>query len=293
MELLACIIGLLLIMGLGVMLPVYVAWSVNQRPRRTFLDDYFITPYELQVPFENIGFETSDGLILRGWWMQGRSGNIVLGCLGKDGTKDDLIGVGTAIWRAGHSVFLFDCRDRGESESAPRTLGYIECLDVEAAVKYAKQRQPGAKLGVLGFSMGAALAIMAAANDGDIRAVVADSAYNRLYDLVRARVRSTPISVFTLMPLVNLWNRLIFKYSLHAVDPAAKVRRMAPRPLLIIHGAADSIVPVSAAKDIYKNAGDPKELWIVAGADHCGAYFADRKTYMDRVAAFFTENFQG
>lgn len=292
MELRVCIIVLFLIMG-GIILPVFVTLSINWRPRKTYLDDYFITPYELQVPFENICFTTSDGITIRGWWMQGRSNNIVIGCSGKDGTKDDLIGVGTAIWRAGHSVLLFDCRDRGESDSAPRTLGYSERLDVEAAVKYAEKRMPGARVGILGFSMGAALAIMAAAEDRNIRAVVADSPYSSLYELVRARLKSKHISAFTVMPLVNLWNRLIYRYSLHEVNPMDQVKKITPRPLMIIHGEMDSIVPVSSAKNIYKNAGEPKELWIVNGADHCGAYFADRKTYMDRVATFFTDNFQG
>ena len=65
----AGIILLLLVIGC-VIFPIWVAKTVNHRPKRTFLDDYFITPLELQVPFENIEFKTSDGATLGGWWIR-------------------------------------------------------------------------------------------------------------------------------------------------------------------------------------------------------------------------------
>ncbi len=68
---------------------------------------------------------------------------------------------------------------------------------------------------------------------------------------------------------------------LDAVEP------IAPRPVLLIHGAADSMIPVDHGRAIFAAAGEPKELWVVPGAEHCGAYFADRPYYVTRVAQFF------
>lgn len=284
----AGVIILLLVIG-GVIFSLYVARTLNRRPERTFLDDYFITPFELQVPFENIEFRASDGAVLRGWWMPGKNRSVILGCSGKDGAKDDLVGIGSALWRAGFSVMLFDCRDRGESDTAPRTLGFVEQLDAEAALQYAQNRMPEARIGMLGFSMGAALAIMAAAENETIQAVVADSPYSSLHALVGDRLKAKHIPAKPVMPVVNLWNQLLYAYSLHAVRPIDKVKRIAPRPILIIHGEKDGLIPLSSAQQIYAYACEPKSFWMVQGADHCGAYFADRKAYMEKVTAFFLE----
>jgi len=284
----AVIVLLLLVMG-GVIFPIWVAKTVNHRPKRTFVDDYFITPFELQVPFENIEFKTFDGVTLRGWWMPGTNRHVILGCSGKDGTKDDLIGIGSALWRAGYSVLLFDCRDRGESDQARRTMGFIEQLDAEAAISYAKNRKPDARLGMLGFSMGAVLAILAAAVDDAVQAVVADSPFTSLDQLVGGRLKAKHIPALPLMPVVNFWNKVLYGYSLQAVRPLDLVSRISPRPILVIHGEKDTLIPLSSAKQIYAHAGEPKYFWQVRGADHCGAYFADRKTYMEKVTAFFLE----
>ncbi|MFP4532481.1 MAG: alpha/beta hydrolase [Desulfobacterales bacterium] len=285
----AGIIILLLFIG-GVVFPIWVVRRVHHRPKRTFLDDYFITPFELQVPFENIEFKTSDGVNLRGWWMPGKNRNVILGCSGKDGTKDDLIGIGSALWRAGYSVLLFDCRDRGESDSAPRTLGFIERLDAEAAISFAKNRMPDGRIGMLGFSMGAVQTILAAATDEAVQAVVADSPYSSLYALVADRLKAKHIPAQPLMPIVNFWNKVLYGYSLQAVRPVAQVNRIAPRPIMLIHGEKDTLIPLASAQQIYTYAGEPKFFWRVEGADHCGAYFADRKTYMEKVVAFFLDH---
>jgi fermentation-respiration switch protein FrsA (DUF1100 family) len=67
------------------------------------------------------------------------------------------------------------------------------------------------------------------------------------------------------------------------------VAAISPRPLLLIHGSADKLVPVEHTHAFYAAARDPKERWLIEGAEHCGGYFADRVTYVDRVAAFFEQ----
>ena len=61
-------------------------------------------------------------------------------------------------------------------------------------------------------------------------------------------------------------------------------------PLLLIHGSADSLIPVSHAHAIFAAAREPKECLIIDGVDHCGGYFAERATYVDRVSAFFAQH---
>jgi fermentation-respiration switch protein FrsA (DUF1100 family) len=54
-----------------------------------------------------------------------------------------------------------------------------------------------------------------------------------------------------------------------------------------MHGTADTIIPVRHAHQLFKAAGEPKELVVYEGAPHCGGYFADRPAYVRRVAQFF------
>ena len=56
--------------------------------------------------------------------------------------------------------------------------------------------------------------------------------------------------------------------------------------LLVLHGEADRIIPVSQARELFEAAGEPKELVTFPGADHCGGYFADRPAYIALVEDF-------
>ena len=64
-------------------------------------------------------------------------------------------------------------------------------------------------------------------------------------------------------------------------------------PIVLIHGSADTLIPVSHAHAFYAAAREPKERWIVAGVDHCGAYFHDRAGYIERVSTFFAHHLNG
>ncbi|HET7641804.1 MAG TPA: alpha/beta hydrolase, partial [Ktedonobacteraceae bacterium] len=60
-----------------------------------------------------------------------------------------------------------------------------------------------------------------------------------------------------------------------------------PRPILLIQGGKDSIVDPHDGDLLFKAAGEPKELWFLPEADHCGAYFVDRYAYARKVSDFF------
>jgi fermentation-respiration switch protein FrsA (DUF1100 family) len=64
------------------------------------------------------------------------------------------------------------------------------------------------------------------------------------------------------------------------------------RPLFFIHGSADTITGVHHSRRLYDAYRGPREIWIVQGAPHTGAYFADRSLYVERVAGFFARHLQ-
>jgi alpha-beta hydrolase superfamily lysophospholipase len=269
----------------------YANNQINPLPRREFDYTYTFTPWELQIPFEDITLHTSDNLRLSGWWMprpQARS--VIIGCHGHLGYKPDLLGIGSVLWRDGHSVLLFDFRGRGTSERHTNTLCNREVDDLLTAVAHVRARMPHAPIGVIGFSMGASVALLAAAQERAISAVVADSPFTTARDVVGYGVRQ--VLPFGSEPLVALLEALIaqrYGYRLSQVRPIDAAGKLAPRPLLLIHSTEDSIIPVEHVYRCFAAASEPKELWVYEGVEHCGAYFADRDRYAERVRAFFRQ----
>ncbi len=248
---------------------------------------YTWTPFETGVAWEDVQIPTQGGALLHGWLLpQEAGGPAVLACGGYRGRRSDLLGIASYLWRRGFAVLLFDYRGHGDHAGEPVTLGYRELEDARAALAFLRQRLPGSPLGVLGYSMGAAIAIMVAAREPDVRAVVADSPFTSQREIVAWHVQRKlgPLTG----PVLAMVDRQLYKrygYRFRDVEPLRDVVHIAPRPLLVIHGSYDTVVPLEHAQRIYTAAGEPKELWIT-DTIHCGAYFQDRPGYCARVTAF-------
>lgn len=266
----------------------YTARELNSPRSLGWRDEYTFTPWEVQVPYEAVEFATDDGLILRGWWFpQPGTTRVIVGATGHKGVKTDLLGIGSGLWRAGNNLLLFDYRGCGESDPAPLSVGFYEQADLRAAVGFARERIPEARLGLVGFSMGASLSILIAATDPAIRGVIADSAYATLAGVIGAAYGRYRLPNRPFLALSDRYNGWRHGYRYAALRPIDSVGAIGPRPLLIIHGTRDTVTPVAHAHQLYAAAGEPKELWIAEDAHHCGAYFLDRRTYVARAAAFF------
>jgi dipeptidyl aminopeptidase/acylaminoacyl peptidase len=265
-----------------------VARRINGARRSTGMDDYAFSPWELEVAHESVEFRTDDGITLRGWWFpRAETERVVIGCPGHRRGKHDLLGIGSGLWRAGNNVLLFDFRGCWDSDPAAQSLAYKEIPDLDAAIKYAAGRVDRARVGIIGYSMGAAVGILVAARDTSVRAVVADSSFATMRDVVAQALRRRRFPPHPFLALTDMYNRWYYGYPFAAVRPVDFVAQISPRPILLIHGGQDVVVPVNHVHRLYEAAREPKELWIVPGAAHCGAYFDDRTEYVARVTAFF------
>src|SRR3954454_12234860 len=257
----------------------WATYMLTRRGIRTGLDAaFFYSPFELDLPYEPVSFYNSEGLRLNGWWLEQPSTNkVIVLCPGYGRSKSDLLGVGARLWKAGYRVLLFDFRDQGESEQAIATIGHFERDDLENAIDYVLWRVPGAEIGLVGYSMGAAVSIMAATHRPEVKAVVADSSFADLKKVLRDIFRHSthlPASPALEIAEIMIWLRAGYRFS--NVRPLDYVARVAPRPLLIIHGVNDDVAPIEDAYALYGAAGEPKELWVTPDTTHCGTYFLDR-----------------
>ena len=269
-------------------------YIVTQLTRPQPLDpmaDFTFTPWELGVPWEDVTFAARDsGYEVRGWWLPNpRADRVIIACPGYRGNKSELLGIGTALWRAGYTLLLVDFHGHGVDRGEPVTLAYREVGDFLGAVDYVAARAPGAQLGAIGFSMGAAVVIQGVAREPRVSVVVADSPFATHRDVVAARFRSI-VPLLPPKPFLDLADPMLGRragYRFGQVEPLREIAAIAPRPILLIHSTDDQIIPYQHSIQLYEAAGDPKELWIVEGVPHCGAYFLDRPGYCRRVADFF------
>lgn len=246
------------------------------------------TPADLGVPHESLETRTRDGLRLIAWYLPGRRPAAVVVSGGHRGRAGDVLGISASLQRAGFHVVVYGWRGTPGSDPAAHTLGVFERRDLQAAIDAVEARLGDVPIGLLGFSLGGAVSIVVAGEDPRVRAVCADSAFSDpaavLADGVE-RVLRIPGAVLTAPVAAVVALRTGARLS--DFNPLAAAARIAPRPLLLIHGDRDTAVPVRHARALYDAARDPRELWVVPGASHVGAYFADRERYADHVVEFF------
>jgi fermentation-respiration switch protein FrsA (DUF1100 family) len=238
-------------------------------------------------------FQSGDGVTLRGWYIPAEnSTKTITVCSGANGSLDADVHVAPWLHEAGYNVLLFNWRAHGQSEGEVVTLGFNERYDLIAAVQFAKSK--GAeRVGVLGFSMGGTVAIATAAVYEDINAIVADSPFVFLLSAVAGGLieRGVPEGLsFLLARLFVTTACLRTRLNLYDIDLARWINRVAPRPLLLIFGEQDVIVPPSEVNLIFARAGEPKEVWRVPEAAHRNIHVRRPAEYRQRICEFFEKN---
>jgi uncharacterized protein len=279
-------------------------WRVRRFARRLILDSMAfrpvqigeVTPGNYGWDFEEVWFSARDGVKLHGWYIPAdqNSNRTVIVCHGHSGNKANDLDYVEFLRAGGYNVFLFDFRCHGRSTCTPEGCGFghTERYDVHGAVDYLVGRGQD-RLAIMGFSMGAAIAIRAAAENPYLRAVISDSAYARLgYSIAGESTRMFKIPFWAARPLgVYGWQVFRGHHRIPARDvhPIDYIGKLAPRPVFITHGGLDYITRVFQAHLLYKAASEPKELWIVDDTDHTQQFVKYPAEYARRVLGFLAK----
>jgi len=240
-----------------------------------------------EVTFPSVG----DSLRISGWFLPATQtpAPAVILCHGIWTGRRECLPLALRFQAAGYNVLAFDFRAHGLSDGRFISVGHHETNDVLGAVRFMKQRPEvdAARIGVVGFSMGAAAAIQATARCQDVAALVADSAYANFLDAAKYSFRLvTRVPEFPMASIAMRWAKWIVNVDASQLRPIDVIGQIAPRPVLIAHGARDEIVPIRHAHTLFKAAGEPKELWIDPDAHHVGARDTDTDGYFVRVEQF-------
>lgn len=251
-------------------------------------------PADFGLEYVDVSFPSRDGLTLRGWWLEGGDDNPVIVVVhGSGGNRADpaerMLGIAKDLVSYGYSVLMFDMRGHGESEGEHISAGLCERNDLLGAIDYIRERGIESKIGVLGFSMGAAVCLMAAPESDEIDAVVADSAYADIVSIIESEFAERSDLPKFFIPVILFMTRNIYDIDFTAIKPEEAVKEISI-PIFIIHGGQDEMIPVQHAYRLKEASQNPgSKLWIVPEALHANSYLVRPTEYKEQVISFFDE----
>jgi dipeptidyl aminopeptidase/acylaminoacyl peptidase len=255
----------------------------------TFTD--LLEPRDAGLPQDNLTLQTREGYKLDCWFVrQPRNprGTIIY----LHGVGDCKIGgvpYAKLFYGRGFNVFLYDARRHGKSEGRYCTFGFYEKHDLSAAIDYLNSltEMSAGKIGVFGTSMGAAVALQAAAIDQRIEAIVAEASFTDLRTImVDYQKRIIKLPWHFLRNLAISRSQKLAQFKARYVSPIHAVQNV-HKPVLFIHGTDDTRIRAEYSSALYANANQPKELFLIHKGDHTDLLNVGGSEYEQRIVAFF------
>jgi pimeloyl-ACP methyl ester carboxylesterase len=281
----ALAVGALSYLGGG----LFVSWQLNRFPAR-MRRRFAMSPWELRIPAETVHLTTRDGVVLEGWFLPAEDPEapVVVALHGYRGDRSEVLGVGSSLWRRGFSVLLLDFRGRGGSEPQRISMGAWEVHDLAAALDWLRATRPRSPVGIIGYSMGGAVALMEGGRHPQVKAIVADSVYATQAGVLAYGVeRLLRLRGDFLLPAAALFHKGYRRPGFGEVIPVAHAAEWNGKALFFIAAGEDRTVRPEDTRRMFELAPEPKLLWVARGAPHCGAYFQNRERYCRLVGQFF------
>jgi dipeptidyl aminopeptidase/acylaminoacyl peptidase len=247
---------------------------ISRRPGQTGIAD-----------LAEVSIKDPSGTTLAGWYAPSRNRAAVVLVHGTEADRSSLLFETAFLAAEGFGVLGLDMPGQGASEGATR-WGGPERRAIRAAVDWLSARSDvdPRRIGGLGSSMGAYVMTQAAVLDERLRSVVLAASPNEVVE--QNWLASGRWGLLSQIP-----NYLALRAYGQDLDMAPRdvIGRIAPRPVFILGGEFDDIVPPFMARQLFAAAGEPKLLWIVPGARHVDYAHAAPKEYRERVTRFFQD----
>lgn len=246
----------------------------------SFLDQFFVyhpEPWQDRdwdglsgLPLEEVWFQSGDGTRLFGWYVEAPADRpVILWCHGNAGNIVHRLENLKLLCQLGLSVFIFDYRGYGRSQSLrPSEAGlYQDALGAYEYLTRARRIRPD-RLIVFGRSLGAAVAAELAAQR-PAAGLILESAFPSIEAVAKYHYGGVPVQW-----LLGAEFRLIDRL------PQLSL------PKLILHGDRDDIIPIELGRQVFEAALPPKEWYVIRGADHNNTYQAGGAAYFRQWAEF-------
>jgi pimeloyl-ACP methyl ester carboxylesterase len=311
-------VGILLSLPLALLvfligLHFYLRWRYLDYVVRIFQEKpLFVIPRGQPIEgAEDVRLTTSHGLTLQGCYLRTKAAKrrgVILFGIEFGSNRWSCVPYCETLLEGGYDIFAFEPRGQGDSPCQPgyEPLQWVtnhEVNDFKRAVAYLKGR-PDADprgIGLFGISKGGTAGLLVAADDPYVRCFVTDGIFATYTTMVPYMRKWYAIynDHYIMQALIPMWYYgLIGQVGLrriararHCLFPPLEKRigKLAPRPLLMIHGGGDTYIKPEMAKAVFDRANEPKEFWLVEGAKHNQALHQVKDEYQRRVLDFFNE----
>lgn len=295
-------------------LHIYLCWRYLHLLVRIFQEKpLFIIPRGQPMPgAEDVRLPTPDGLTLFGCYLRttaARRRGVILFGLEYGSNRWACLPYCEHLLANGFDVFAVEARGQGDTPAQPgyeplQWLTNYEVQDLRTAIEFLKHR-PDADprgIGFFGISKGGNAGLLAAADEPYVRCFVTDGIFGTYSTMVPYMRKWFSIynNHYRLQGLLPPWYYgLVGLIGLRRIERAKGFKfmhlervmpRLAPRPLLMIHGGGDTYVRTEMARPIFELAREPKEFWLVENAKHNLALQVAGDEYRRRVLTFFEKN---
>jgi pimeloyl-ACP methyl ester carboxylesterase len=256
------------------------------------------TPAALNLPYENVEFQSRDGLRLAGWYVPCPNSPTVILVHGLGGSAGAMIYHAGVLLKRGYGSLLIDLRAHGSSQGNTCTYGIIEANDVLGAVDYLRSRpdvdaqriSPSMRrIGALGISLGAQAVLRAALLSDEIKGVVLEGLGTTM---LSDHGRPKPLWLWKLMYPYNWFIYRIGDW-MCGVTPTENTREALARlkqPMLLISTGKGS--EQRFGRILFDLASESKDLYEIPRAQHAAGYFFAPKEYTEKIAGFFDRTLQ-
>jgi len=229
------------------------------------------TPADVGLQFQDVTIPTENGKSLFGWFIPAnRSGRgpAVVALHGWGGNAENLLALARPLHDAGFRLLLIDARCHGRSDedsfaSMPR---FAE--DLGHAIDWLKGRDDidPQSIAAIGHSVGAGATLLSASRRNDIAAVVSIAAFTHPVTMMRRWFASKGIPYRPIGWLMLRYVEWVIGHRFDDIAPVNTIRQVRC-PVLLVHGAEDTTVPVSEAHAIHAaRSGDHVQLKVVVGS---------------------------
>jgi uncharacterized protein len=246
-------------------------------------------PAHFGFKYIDLKIKSFDGRCLTGWFIPAKSPKGTL--IEFHGISDSRIS-GLAFMEyfvdAGYNVLSYDSRAQGESEGTFCTYGFYEKFDVKYAIDHLetlKEYHIG-KIGVIGVSLGAAIALQSLSVENRISCCVAEASFAELKQIIYD-YQKRGIFYLTVFLRKFILRRVekVGDFKVDEVSPLKAVQK-AKAPVLFLHGSNDSRISIDYMEHLYANTVSIKEKIIIPGADHHDIREAGGVDYQKNILLF-------
>ena len=257
--------------------------------KRTLSDK---TPEQFGLDVQEVEVKNSDDMRMYAYYGASQNGAAVMLQHGFKADRAEMLEEAKILQDAGYGVLITTVRAHDKNDGERISFGVREMDDLQTWYNFLlAQDEVTGRIGILGNSMGAAMALEYASRNPDISAVVSVSGFSSLQDTIDVSVEYfTGLPAFPFAPTIAAWAEWILDMKVEQVDATKAAAKLCDTPVFVMQGGADTVVSVASGEWIYKAACGEKEFWYEEDIAHVKFDRDLPEEFATRINTFFGQH---